>query len=88
MLYMVVESYKPGAAPEIYRRARERGRQLPDGLEYIESWVDLTFTKCFQLMHADDTTLFARWIDQWKDLVSFEVIPVQTSAQASATFKA
>jgi len=81
MLYMVVESYKPGAAPEIYRRARERGRLLPAGLEYIESWVDLKVTKCFQLMRTDDARLFDRWIDQWSDLVSFEVIPVQTSAQ-------
>ena len=81
MLYMVVESYKAGAAAEIYRRVRERGRQLPAGLEYIESWVDLKVTKCFQLMRTDDAQLFDRWIDQWSDLVSFEVIPVQTSAQ-------
>ncbi len=29
MLYMVVERYRDGAAPEIYRRARERGRLQP-----------------------------------------------------------
>ena len=86
MLYRVVESYKPGAAPEIYRRARERGRRLPAGLEYIDSWVDLKLTRCFQLMRTDDATLFDRWIDQWSDLVSFEVIPVQTSAQARKSF--
>ena len=40
MLYMVLERYKDGAAPEIYRRARERGRLMPGGLRYVSSWVD------------------------------------------------
>ena len=47
---MVVERFKPGAAPAVYRRARERGRQLPSGLEYVDSWVDVEFAMCFQLM--------------------------------------
>ena len=37
MLYMIVEHFNPGAAPAIYRRARDRGRQLPPGLEYLDS---------------------------------------------------
>ena len=82
-LYMVVEHYKPGAAPEIYRRARVRGRQLPAGLEYVDSWVDLEYSRCFQLMRTDDAALFKAWIEAWSDLVSFEVIPVRTSAEAA-----
>jgi len=83
MLYMVVERFKPGAAPEIYRRARERGRQLPAGLEYVDSWVDLDFKTCFQLMRTDDVALFDAWIRAWSDLTDFEVIPVRTSAEAA-----
>lgn len=82
MLYMVVESFKPGAAPEIYRRAREVGRQMPPGLEYVDSWVDLAFSKCFQLMRTHDVKLFDLWIAKWSDLTAFEVIPVRTSAEA------
>jgi hypothetical protein len=80
MLYMVVEQFEPGAANEIYRRARERGRQLPPGLEYVDSWVDLEYTRCFQLMRTQDPAL---WIRAWDDLVSFEVIAVRTSAEAA-----
>ncbi len=83
MLYMVLERFKPGAAPSVYRRARERGRQLPPGLEYVDSWVDHDFARCFQLMRTDDPALFDRWIAAWNDLVDFEVIPVQTSAEAA-----
>ena len=83
MLYMVIEHFNPGAAPEIYRRARERGRQVPPGLEYVESWVDFEYSRCFQLMRTNDTALFDVWIRAWSDLVRFEVIPVRTSAEAA-----
>jgi len=83
MLYMVVERYKDGAAPEIYRRARERGRLMPEGLRYVASWVDHDFKRCFQLMETEDVSLFDTWIQAWADLVGFEVIPVRTSAEAA-----
>jgi hypothetical protein len=37
-LYLVIEHYVHGPAP-VYRRAAERGRMLPDGLRYLDSWV-------------------------------------------------
>jgi hypothetical protein len=83
MLYMVVERFKPGAAAAIYRRARERGRMFPAGLEYVDSWVDLEYSRCFQLMRTDDAALFDAWIRVWSDLTDFEVIPVRTSAEAA-----
>ena len=83
MLYMVIERFKVGAAPEIYRRARDRGRMMPDGLEYVSSWVDLEFKTCYQLMRTVDASLFAVWTDAWQDLVEFEIVPVRTSAEAS-----
>lgn len=85
MLFMVIEHFNPGAAPEIYRRARERGRQMPAGLEYVDSWVDVEFARCFQLMRTDNPALFGVWIRAWSDLVRFEVIPVRTSAEAAQT---
>lgn len=83
MLYMIVEHFNPGAAPAIYRRAREAGRQLPAGLEYLDSWVDLGYSHCFQLLRTDDPTLIDAWMRAWQDLVRFEVIPVRTSAEAA-----
>ena len=82
MLYMIIEYFNAGAAPDIYRRARG-GRRLPDGLEYIDSWVDLDYFRCFQLMRTDDRALIDRWIEEWNDLAHFEVIEVRTSADAA-----
>ncbi len=81
--YMVVERYTQGAAP-VYARAAARGRMLPDGLEYVESWVDERLDRCFQLMETDDPSLFGEWIARWDDLAEFEVVPVLSSAEAAA----
>ena len=35
-------------------------------------------------METTDPALFEAWFGQWRDLVSFEVIPVITSAEAAA----
>ena len=88
MLYMVVEHFREGAAPAIYRRVREQGRRLPDGLEYVSSWVDLEFQTCYQLMRTDDPSLFAVWTDAWKDLIAFDIVPVRTSAEAAQAIAA
>jgi hypothetical protein len=83
-LYMVIEHFRPGRAPAVYQRFRERGRLAPEGLTYVSSWVDLEFRRCFQVMQAEDETLLTAWMAQWDDLVDFEVVPVRTSAEAAA----
>lgn len=77
---MVVEKFKD--APEIYRRFDEKGRMMPEGLNYVSSWIDTEVKQCFQLMETEDVTLFDEWIFNWKDLADFEVIPVITAAEA------
>jgi len=79
MLYMVVERFKD--APAIYRRLHEKGRMMPEGLEYVSSWIDVDLKICWQLMRTEDESLFQTWIDNWKDLADFEVVPVRTSAE-------
>ena len=84
MLYMVVERFRPGRAPAVYRRAREQGRMMPPGLQYVASWVEPDFGRCFQVMECDDPALLDAWMARWDDLVDFEVLPVVTSAEAAA----
>jgi hypothetical protein len=79
---MVVERFRNGAEP-VYARAAERGRMLPVGLEYVDSWVDERLDRCFQLMETERPELFERWIAQWDDLAEFEVVPVIASAEAA-----
>lgn len=83
MLYMVVEHFRNGDPVPVYRRFREQGRLAPEGLEYVSSWVDEKFERCFQLMETEDRGLLDEWIANWDDLVSFEVYPVITSKEAA-----
>jgi len=84
MRYMVVETYRNGPQP-VYARAKERGRMLPPGLRYVESWIDeRTLDRCYQLMESDDPKLFDEWTAKWSDLVEFEIVPVVSSAEAAA----
>jgi hypothetical protein len=84
MRYMVIEKYRQGAAP-VYARAAERGRMLPPGLVYLDSWIDgRELDRCFQLMETENPALFEQWFAEWDDLVEFEVVPVVTSAEAAA----
>ena len=78
---MVIERFKEGAAQEIYRRFREKGRMMPEGLGYVSSWIDLDFKICWQLMQTEDFSLFDQWIANWRDLMDFEIVPVRTSIE-------
>ncbi len=83
MLFMVIENFKHGDSAPVYQRFREKGRMLPDGLTYVNSWTTIKLDRCFQLMECEDELLLKQWIERWEDLVEFEVIPVMTSAEAA-----
>ena len=83
MLYMVIERFKNRDATSVYRRFREKGRMTPEGLSYVESWVETNFDRCFQLMECADRRLLDEWATRWKDLVEFEFVPVRRSNEAA-----
>jgi hypothetical protein len=85
MLFMVIERFKLGRVSDVYARFRERGRMLPEGLKYLNSWVDIDRTICFQLMKTEDEGLLSQWMGHWSDLVDFEVFPVVPSTQMQQT---
>jgi hypothetical protein len=59
---------------------------MPAGLEYVSSWIDLDLKTCYQLMRTEDVSLFPRWIDNWNDLMDFEIVPVRTSSETAQLF--
>jgi hypothetical protein len=80
MLFMVIETFRGGDPKAVYRRFRDEGRLLPDGLTYVDSWVAADLGRCFQLMESEDATLLQRWVAEWSDLVTFEIVPVAAGA--------
>ena len=82
-LYMVIEHFKNKDAVPVYRRFRDSGRMMPEGLVYISSWIDHQFERCYQVMETHDRALLDEWMANWSDLMDFEVHPVVTSKEAA-----
>ena len=83
MLYMVIERFNNQDPRPVYHRFDECGRMMPEGLDYVSSWVDMRLERCFQIMETADPKLMAEWIGNWSDLTEFEVIPVMSSTDAT-----
>lgn len=82
MLFMLIERFRDNDMLPIYKRVRDEGRSLPDGLRYIDSWVEPNFARCFQLMDTDDLRLIQKWVLESRGSgASFEIIPVVSSAE-------
>jgi hypothetical protein len=84
MLFMVIETFRDQNAKAIYRRLRDRGRGLPEGLTFVGSWVQADLERCFQLMECDDVTLLQRWVAEHSDLIHFEIVPVVPGKDTAA----
>jgi len=88
MQFMVIERFKDCDFSAIGDRFRRSGRMLPEAVIYHASWIDSPNFRCFQIMEASDRESLEPWITAWHDLVDFEVVPVQTSAEFWATVQA
>ncbi len=79
---MIVEHFIPGKARELYKRFEKHGRLLPKGVQYIDSWVDEEIEVCYQLMESESRAALDQWVENWKDLAHFRIVPLISSAQA------
>lgn len=78
---MITETFHPNKVKQFYERFAEKGRQLPDGISYINSWIDEDIKTCYQVMESDTPEKIKEWSQHWKDLQILK-IPVITSAEA------
>jgi hypothetical protein len=77
---MVIERFRDRDPLPIYRHLRDRGRMVPEGLTYLDSWVEPNFDRCFQLMECDDLRLIQQWVLNWRGSgVTIEIVPVVPS---------
>lgn len=87
MLYMVIEHFDQARVKEIYRRFHAKGRMMPEGLRYIDSWISADYSRCFQVMECDDVTLLQEWVLVWGDLARFEIVPIASSKATAEAAK-
>jgi len=82
MLFMVIERFRDDDMVPVYQLLRDKGRNLPDGLEVVASWVEANYSRCFQVMKCDDARLLQQWLLHFRGLgVTFEIVPVVPAAE-------
>jgi hypothetical protein len=79
---MVIEKFHSGKEKILYKRFEEHGRMLPEGIKYVDSWINESITVCYQVMESDNIEKIQAWINNWNDLSDFEIIPVISSDEA------
>ena len=79
---MIVERFHPGKQKILYERFAAKGRMMPEGVQYVNSWINEDVTVCYQLMEAPSETLLKQWIANWEDVAEFEIVRVISSAEA------
>jgi hypothetical protein len=84
MQFMVIETFRNQDAQAVYRKFRDKGRMMPEGLAFVSSYVAADLSRCFQLMECDDVTLLQRWVAQWADVAAFEIVPVVAGKDTAA----
>ena len=80
--YMIVERFKKEHIKELYARFDAKGRMLPEGVNYLDSWINEDVETCYQLMESENLEKVKEWVSYWKDLADFEIIPVIDSKTA------
>lgn len=79
---MIIEKFKDNDMVPVYQRLQDRGRMFPQGLKYVDSWIEPNFSRCFQLVKCNDLRLLQEWILNWRGLgATFEIIPVVSSKE-------
>ncbi len=79
---MVIERFEDNDMVPVYRKLRDKGRTMPEGLRYVDSWIAADFSRCFQLMECDDAHLFQEWVLEWRGLgMTVEIVPVVPSVR-------
>lgn len=82
MLFMVIETFEKQDPIPVYQRLQDAGRGLPDGLEYVDCWVEASLGRAFQLMRCDDAAKLQTWVLHWRGCgATVEFVPVVPSAQ-------
>ncbi len=79
---MVIERFHPDKVKALYERFDQKGRLLPNGVKYLDSWIDVNVEICYQLMESESVEKLQEWVSYWEDLADFEIVPIISSEKA------
>lgn len=81
MQFMVTYTYRPETRNTLQARFKETGGVPGDGAKMLGRWHALGGQRGFVLAESSDSIAMARWLQEWTDLLTFDVVPVNDDAQ-------
>ena len=81
MLFHGSYVYSTDDRDAVHQRFKETGAPPPPGVEMLGRWHNVAGNGGFFLAETDDPVALARWLQEWTDLIDFEVVAVVTDEQ-------
>ncbi len=78
MLFMISYSFKPEVRNVAQARFKSTGGMPGPGVKMLGRWHALGGNNGFILAESSDGVAIGKWIQDWTDLLAFNVIPVNT----------
>lgn len=83
MLFQGTYVYSTDHRDTVRPRFKETGAPPPPGVDMLGRWHNAAGNGGFFLVETDDPVALARWLQEWTDVIDFEVVPVVTDEQVS-----
>lgn len=76
MLFMITYAFGPEQRDEAQSRFKSTGGGPPAGAKMLGRWHNVAGLQGFVLAESTDAVAIGKWMQEWTDLLDFEVIPV------------
>lgn len=81
MIYHIAFDYLPDNRAEVHDRFAQTGAPPPNNVKMVGRWHSAEGNRGWLICETDDGKAIARWLQEWTDLISFEVTPVLTDEE-------
>jgi hypothetical protein len=76
MLFMIAYSLTPGERESAQDRFKNTGGMPGEGVKMLGRWHAIGGLEGFVLAESSDGVAIAKWLQEWTDLLMFDVTPV------------
>ncbi len=76
MLFMITYAFGSGQREKAQERFKKTGGGPPAGAKMLGRWHNVAGLRGFVLAESADAVAIGKWMQEWTDLLAFEVTPV------------
>jgi hypothetical protein len=76
MQFMIIYTFNPGVRKAAQDRFKSTGGLPGPGATMVGRWHAVGGNRGFVLCESNDSVAIGKWMQDWTDLLEFEVIPV------------